>query len=722
MKLRLNLRDPTENNEKKKDAVKKAVNRKKDANETLDEAWARIFKMKNTDADLKRLREVKKAMEVGIIGREPTLANKRFSKAEALRLWQVLSEKTREKKLKELVAKTPPNFILIENTDDLQVMIDDINKSDLIALDVETFGDDGGALDPWRGEMAGFSVSTRRYNYYVPLNHAKTPEGFRNISDGEIVEMVKPALENARTVQHNAPFDCKWFYVKYGVNLIDNLHADTRIMAMLLDENRSHALKDLITDWLNDPSDNFDELFGNTPFNEIDLDVALVYAAGDTEKTLRLYEWMLKHFDRREDLKRLKRLLFEIEMPVARTFIWADIRGINFDVEAARKLDEQYAREESELISSITRIFGEEINLNSPAQLSKKLFGDLKLPNIANGSTGVKALKNLKSKHEVVPMILQYREVGKLRQSFTQKLPTEIKADGKIHPWHNTLGAATGRFTCNDPNTQQIPAKRPEVRKLFTATGPDRILVSMDFSQIELRVLAHLANEKVLIKAFNEGRDIHSTTAAMISGGEYTYEEIEKYKDVEGHPCSRLRGRAKTVNFGIVYGMSAKGLASTLEITEREAQQIIDNYFAGYPGISAYMDEQKRLAKQRGYVTDMFGRKRRLRQFYRSKDKFDHFRADRMAGNFPIQASAASMLKKAIVDLGEVLPKYDSYILLQVHDELIFDCPRDIPKEGLLEIRDTMVNAVKLVVPVRSDIEIYPERWMEKVDFDEWFS
>jgi DNA polymerase-1 len=711
----------SEPKEETKERIKDAAKRKSSANETLEEAWARILAMKNSDKDQERLLEVKAAMEAGELGREPVpegMRQGKFSKAEALRLYKVLMERNRGRLLQEMVDNTPDNYVLVDNHLALESLKSGVTSSELIAIDCETFGEevDDGALDPWKGEMAGFSVSTSRYHYYVPLNHVEST----GMDDKAVMEYLKPALEDSDSVMHNAPFDCKWFYVKYGVNLVDGLVADTRIMARLLDENRSHRLKDLITDWLQEPSDNFDELFGKTPFNEVPLDVALVYAAGDTEKTLKLYHWAMKHFNRRDDLRRLKRLLFDKEMPVARTFIHSDLKGIGFDVEQAKKLDSKFAEEEAKLKEDIDRLFGEEINLNSPAQMKRKLFEDLKLPDIANGSTGVKVLKKLKKEHEVIPKILEYREVGKLRQSFTKKLPYEVKGDGKIHPWHNTLGADTGRFTCKDPNTQQIPAKRPEVRKLFTA-DEGRILVSMDFSQIELRVLAHLANEKVLIRAFKEGRDIHSTTASMISNGKYTYEEIEKDKDTDGHECQKLRKQAKTVNFGIVYGMSAKGLSDTLDITKNEAQQIIDNYFKGYPGISTYMDEQKRIARKRGYVLDMFGRKRRLQRIYKDKDRYKHFSADRMAGNFPIQATAGTMLKKAIVDLQEVLPKYDSQIILQVHDELIFDCPEDISREALYEIRDTMTNSVELVVPVKSDIEIYPERWAEMVDEDEWF-
>jgi DNA polymerase-1 len=711
-KLTLNVTQPAQST----DRIKAAAERKKAATETMDEAWQRILSMKNSDVDQARLIEVKNGMLTGLVGRDPSCVSKRFSKAEALRLYKQLAEQQRESKLAELVAKTPANYVLVKDVYDLSLLREHIDKSEFIAIDCETFGENGGALDPWRGEMAGFSVTANGYSFYVPLNHIDCEFNW----DPDYLFEYLDVLQWAKIIMHNAPFDCKWFYVKYGVNLIDNLHADTRVMAMSMDENRDHRLKNLLTDWLKQPSDNFDELFPNVQFNDVPLDVALPYAAGDTEKTLKLYDWISEWYDKRTDLKQIKRLFYEVEMPVQRQFIWSDIRGIRFDVEKAVNLDAKLAIEESELQAKIYDMLGEEINLNSPAQVSRKFFGDLKLPDHGKGSTNSRFMKKIKKAHPVVPLYLEYKEIGKLRQAFTQKLPKEVKNDGKIHPWHNTWGAATGRFTCSNPNTQQIPAKRPEIRHLFLATDSDRILVSIDYSQIELRVLAHMANETVLIEAFEHGRDIHSTTAALISG--YTYEEIEANKDVDGSPHQKYRKQAKIVNFGIVYGMGAGKLADTLEITKQEAQKIIDDYFRGYPGIKRYMDEQHRKVMKDGFVTDIFGRKRRLHSEVKSRERFKVFGAQRQAGNFPIQASAGSILKKAIVDLQPVLPKHDSQILLQVHDELVFDCPRDIRPEALNEIKTTMEQAVKLHVPVRCDVEINPERWLEKVNNEEWFN
>ncbi|MGF9711671.1 DNA polymerase [Paenibacillus naphthalenovorans] len=686
----------------------------------MEEAFERILAMKNSDGDREKLAAVKQAMLDGVIGRRPSDAAKRFSKAEAMRLYTELSERQREETLRRLVASTPAHYVLVRNEQTLNLAYEVIAAADIIAVDCETFGsadNPDGALDPWSGNMAGFSVSTRTHSFYIPLNHVQRTD----LTERRVFERLQPLLETKPNVMHNAPFDCKWFYVKYGVNLIDSLHADTRIMAMAFDENRSHRLKDLCTDWLRMPGDNFDRLFGRTPFSQIPLDVALAYAAGDTEKTLKLYDWIRGHYDKRDDLKRIEQLVFNVEMPVCRQFIRSDIRGIRFDTVMAHELDAKFEREEAELQAKIYELLGEEINLNSPVQLSRKLFADLKLTDNDKGSTGVRTLKRIKKEHPVIPLILEYRGVGKLRQAFTSKLPHTVKSDGKIHPWHNTWGAATGRFTCNNPNTQQIPAKRPEIRHLFLATDADRILVSIDYSQIELRVLAHMANETVLIEAFEQGRDIHSTTAALISNGQYTYEDVERYKDTEGHACQKYRKQAKIVNFGIVYGMGAGKLADTLEISKAEAQKIIDDYFRGYPGIKRYMDEQHAKVTKDGFVTDIFGRKRRLHEDIKAKEKWKVYAAQRMGGNFPIQAGAGSILKKAIVDLTEVLPKHDAYILLQVHDELVFDCPRTIARTALDEIRSTMENAVKLRCPVRCDVEINPERWLRKVDADKWF-
>ncbi|SMO92220.1 DNA polymerase [Melghirimyces algeriensis] len=707
--------------EERREKLKVVKEKKKSANETMSEAWERIYSSKLTDKDREKMDEVKAAMEAGEIERDPADmytkkgTYKKFSKAEALRMWRVVKRTNTEKKLRNMVENTPNNYHLVTNINKLREMKKFIKSADVIAVDCETFvpeGIEGSALDPWTNKMAGFSVSTDENHFYIPLNHNEKT----NLDESTVVSELKSTLESSKIVMHNAPFDCKCFWLQYKIDLISPLHADTQVMAMSLNENRKHKLKGLCEDWLQMEGDNFNELFEEGVFNTVPLKVATVYAAGDTEKTLKLYRWMLHQMSLREDLMRIKKLLFEIEMPVMKTFICSDIRGLHFDVEEARTLDKQFECEIKEISEDIYNLLGEKINLNSNQQLSNVLFNKLKLPNPENGSTSTKkVLAKISNKHPVIRKLIEYRQVHQLRKAFTNKLPNNIKPDGKIHQSHNSWGTVTGRFTCSNPNTQQMPSKRPEIRRLFKP-DPGRIFVSIDYSQIELRVLAHLANDPVLIESFHKGRDIHSATAAQISG--IPYEQVEERKDVDGSIEQKLRKQAKSVNFGIVYGMTPVGLSTELDISQKEAEKLIDSYFASYPSIKEYMDKQVELVRKMGYVVDLFGRKRRLgdrrRKFLTNGEK-------RQAGNSPVQASAATILKKSVVDLQPILPTMDVNIRLQVHDELLFDCPRDISQDNLLVIRDTMANAVKLKVPIFCDIEIYPDRWAEKVEFDNWF-
>ncbi|MFZ4454279.1 DNA polymerase [Salibacterium aidingense] len=699
-----------------------AAARRKEANqsEPISDAWARIMAGKHTDAERRKLTEVKRAMDAGEIGRQESdmfTKNgraKKFSKAEAIRLWNVLEDRKKGERIRKLVESKPDNYFLVNAEDSLRELREQIDSAEIISVDCETFGENPGEqFDPYTGRMAGFSVTANDRHYYVPLNHAEGEQ----LPEDSVFEALRGGLESTPNVMHNAPFDAKFFYVHYGLDLITNLHADPQIMAMALDENVSHRLKDLCENWLKvEDSYPYDKLFAQGHrFNEVPLDAAVVYAAGDTDKTLRLYNWMMPIMDRREDLRKIKSLIFDMEIPVCREFIWADLRGIPFDPEKAEEVDRQFEQEITELERDIHGMVGD-ININSPAQLKKVLFDDLKVTDLAKGSTKSAALEKVQREHPVIPKIIAHRKVAKLRSSFTKNLPKEIKRDGRIHPSHNSYGAVTGRFTCKSPNTQQMPSGRPEIRNLFLS-GEDRILIGIDYSQIELRVLAELANDPVLIDAFNNGKDIHSTTASQISG--IDYERIESYKDVDGSPEQKQRKNAKPVNFGITYGLTKYGLANQLNITEKEAQKIINSYFENYPSIKRYMDTQKRNARRNGFVTDMFGRKRRLRDQYKRGFEYG---ADRQAGNFPIQSSAGGILKKAIVDLRPILPELDVNISLQIHDELLFDCPADIKPESVRKIIDVMENTYEICVPLKCDAEIFPNRWAEKVEWEEWFA
>jgi DNA polymerase I len=705
-----------------KTKAREAESRKKSNNETLEEAWQRIKASKKYTGgglDQERLDEVYEAMQRGDIGREPVPEGKKqskFSAAEAMRLWSVLEDRKKADRIKKLIEGTPANYVLVNNSLALDGLIRAIKGAELIAIDCETFGENpGDQFDPWKGEMAGFSITPddESHHYYVPLKHTTGEQ----LSEDTVWGALKELMESKPNVVHNGSFDCKFFMVQYGVDLIKNLKYDTQILAWAADENASHRLKDCAELWLGlKESWTYDKLFAKGyRFNEVPLDAALVYAAGDTEKTLKLLRFIQRQFNKTPEGKRIYDWVMDVEMPVLRQFIYADLRGLQFDVKKSRELDAQFEKEETEVQQKIFAIVGREFNVASPAQLSEILFDELKLPKLSKRSTKTDVLEKLKNKHEIIPLILEYRAVAQLRKAFTKKLPNVIKSDGKIHQDHNTWGAVTSRFTCKDPNTQQMPAKRPEIRMMFSP-DPGRIFIGIDYSQIELRVLAHLANEESLIEAFEKGLDIHSLTASKISG--MTYEEIEANKDTQGHPANKARKNAKPVNFGIVYGLTAFGLSNQLSISEKEAQEIIDAFFESYKGIKSYMDEQISMARKKGYVVDMFGRKRRLKEKY---DRGFYGGADRQAGNFPIQASAGGILKKACVDLEPLLAEHDVNIALQIHDELLFDAPETLPREVVEQIRKTMEDAIELTVPVRCDVEISPNYWMENLSLDEYY-
>ncbi|MGM0846943.1 MAG: DNA polymerase [Bacillota bacterium] len=715
----------------KKERVKKTKEKVIQQIETIEEAWVRVLNMKNSEADKEKLLKVKFRMERGLIGRDPATASKKFSKAEALRLHKIIEDEERQAKLEQMVKETPDNYILVEDDDTFKLLLKEMDDNELLAVDCETFAtnENESALDPWTGQMAGFTISSRNYHFYCPLRHTEETKLILERGEKFILERLKPRLEKPgkKLVLHNAPFDAKWFFVFHGIDFIDNIYLDTRVAAFMMDENRSHALKDLATDWLKIGSDKFSSLFTEGEFHKVPLKYAKAYGAKDGDLTIKVVDFCEHWLNKREDLKKIRELLYEVEMPVLRQMIRSDIRGIHFDPEEAVEVDKKLEEHEKAIEKEVKDMLGvgPEFNLGSPIQLSKKLFKDMKITDLKDGSTSSKVLKKIKSEHTVIPKILEYREVSKLRNSFTVKLPKEIKSDGKIHPWHNSLGAKTGRKTCSNPNSQQLPSmtKNPLIRPLFKPSK-GFIFASIDFSQIELRVLAHVAQEEIMIRAFKEGKDLHSTTAARVFLSELPFDEgyarIEEFKDVDDKPEAKYRKQSKNVNFGAVYGITGKGLADMLGSSEAEANLIIRGYFAGYPGIKTYMDEQKLFLHRHGYVVDMFGRKRRL------KDKlngqwWETGSAERQSGNFGIQSAAGVILKIAIKHLKPVLEEIGGYILLSIHDELLFELPETVTKEQLYRLRDTMENVVKLTVPLRSDIEINPNAWGIKVSEEEFF-
>ena len=396
----------------------------------------------------------------------------------------------------------------------------------------------------------------------------------------------------------------------------------------------------------------------------------------------------------------LENVLFECELPLIKVMAEMELNGIKTDSKILNEIGDSLNERIEELSKNITELAGEEFNINSPKQLGTILFEKLGLPpskkNKSGYSTNVDVLEKLKDKHPIINDILEYRTYSKLKSTYVDGLLPLIGNDGKIHPHFNQTITATGRISCNEPNLQNIPIRNDygrNLRKAFMVSDEDRVLIGADYSQIELRILAHLSGDLELIDAFNRGDDIHRLTASRVF--EIPYDEV---KSID-------RSRAKAVNFGVIYGMSGFGLSEELNITMKQAKDYIDEYFHKHPDVKNYMDTMKREGKTKGYVTTILGRKRWLPELNSPKFMTRQM-GERLAMNTPIQGSAADVIKVAMVKVYDELRKRNlkSKLILQIHDELIIEAsPEEVDIVEKL-LMDNMVNAIKLSVKMECDL------------------
>lgn len=512
---------------------------------------------------------------------------------------------------------------------------------------------------------------------------------------------------------------------------------DTMIAQAVLDENRSKALKDLAPLYLKIPADKFGQLFGKVTFDKVPIllnphtrtgNLATMYATKDTELTYKLYQFQIHHL-MRPQLKEIHDLYFGVEMPFMKVVADAEMRGVKLDKDylvnnVAKKLHEEL----EELRQKIWSYTGE-INLNSWQQKAEALYVKLKLPQVNKDkpkSTDKKTMKMLKKHHPVIALMMEYSEKNKLTTAFADKLPNML-VHGKVHTSFNSIGTKTGRMSSKSPNLQQIPAKVGGlIRNAFIAED-GRLLASIDFSQQELRVLAHVSKDPVLLEIYRTGKDVHSMTAVGMWNRKHPEEQVtydqfqfgrevsELFRDSDGnivddrftqeyvvhlietakleqevvdkegldglrhwvelgYKFEKTRKEAKVVNFGIIYGMSDKGLADTLEISEEEAQVYIAGYFDAYPGVKRWMAEQKIQIMKQGFTKTMLGRKRRVQEEVNSGKNWMIGRGIRMGINAVIQGSSADMVKLASIKLQPLLKELDAHIVLWVHDKQNLSC------------------------------------------------
>jgi len=590
----------------------------------------------------------------------------------------------------------------IANLEDLKKIILEMKKNLEFVLDTETTSE-----HPMEAKLVGISFCWKEGEAYYaalsPESHAK------GIDLETAIKELKPILEDEKIkkIGQNIKYD-KLVLSNYGIDVKGIAH-DTMIASYLLNPSRmSHGLDDLAFEFLDHKMTSINELLGTgkkrITMDAVDIEKVSMYSCADSDVTLRLKNIFEKELFKRE----LESLFRDIELPLVDVLSDMERNGIKIDVDFLKEASSDMEKELSALIKDIYKIAGEEFNINSPKQLSKILFEKLGLPVVKKTKTGVstdvEVLETLSPLHSLPKELLRYRELSKLKSTYVDALPELInKETGRLHTSFNQAVTATGRLSSSNPNLQNIPIKTEEGRKIRKAFIGEKgnLIMSADYSQIELRILAHLSKDPELIAAFEEDRDVHSHTASLVFG----VDEKEVTPD--------MRANAKTVNFGIIYGISAFGLGKGLGINPGNAQQFIDSYFERYPAVRVYMEDKIEEAQSAGYVTTLFNRRRYIPEINTGGMR-ERQQAERIAINTPVQGSAADLIKIAMINIHRSMKekKLKSLMTLQVHDELVFEVPKNELDRMKELVKEKMEGAVKLLVPVKVSVK-YGKNWLE---------
>jgi len=589
----------------------------------------------------------------------------------------------------------------------LRDLVDDLSSANTISFDTETT-----STDPMRGRLVGVSLAVRPgEGYYIPVGHQT---GERQLSIEQVLAAIRPAMTNPdqAKIGQNLKYD-RIILERYGLKpyplIFDSMIAEW------VGDSSSHnlGLKEMAAHYLNIAMTHIESLIGHgkSQISMATVPVAQVapYAAADAEVVLKLKPVLEKKLSERGGT----RLFYDIEMPLVDVLANMEMEGIALDVPFLKGMSQELALRLSAIEQDIYHTVGYSFNINSTQQLSKLLFETLKLEppdrrkKTASGhySTAAEVLEDLRGMHPVVDMVLEYRELTKLRSTYLESLPQSINPDtGRVHTSFSQTGSVTGRLASSEPNLQNIPTRTDlghEVRKAFIAR-PGNVLLSVDYSQIELRILAHMSGDNAMLDAFRAGQDIHAATASAIFNA--PIDQVDR----------ELRRRAKAINFGLVYGMSPFGLARAAGITLAEAEDFVKAYFQQFPGVKVYLDSIRSLAARQGYVETLLGRRRYFPNLANPSSINNNIRnrEEREAINAPIQGTAADIMKIAMIRLSGALVDAGSKarLLLQVHDELVLETPQQDLAETAQLVKDVMENALTLSIPLVTEAK-YGRNW-----------
>lgn len=600
----------------------------------------------------------------------------------------------------------PGEYTCVLTQDQFDNMLAAIKHTELLCFDVETNG-----LDPLQADLVGlcFAVESGKA-WYVPLAHdyMDAPE---QLDKATVLAAIKPIMEDEAIakVAQNGKFD---MHVLRQVGIhVANLHDDTMLASFVLEAGLfRHDMDSLAKRHLNYQTISYTNVAGKgakqIPFSQVALDKATQYAAEDADITLRLHQKLHKDLSEQTSLNSVYR---DIEMPLVPVLQKMEANGVRIDVDELHKQSSELSQRMAEIESQAHDLAGQTFSLDSPKQLGEVLFEKLGLPVLVKTpkgapSTNEEALDKLSDQHELPPLILAYRSMAKLKSTYTDKLPEAINPNtGRVHTSYHQAGAATGRLSSSDPNLQNIPIRTADGRKVRQAFIPRDgcKIIACDYSQIELRIMAHLSQDEGLLNAFTADADIHSATAA------------EVFDVAIADVSTEQRRAAKAINFGLMYGMSAFGLAKNLGIDRGDAQDYIATYFSRYPGVATFMDTTRDQAKKLGYVETVFGRRLHLPDI-RARNRNRQAGAERAAINAPMQGTAADIIKRATVHVDDWMRNQQTaaLMIMQVHDELVFECPESEVPAFTAQIQSLMKNAAQLDVPLKVDVGV-GDNWDE---------
>ena len=594
------------------------------------------------------------------------------------------------------------DYQLVDTPEKFDGFLVNLKKQKLFALDTETT-----SIFPCRADLVGINFSWQpRKGFYLPV---KAPLGSRYLDLDIVRRKLAPILadENVKKIGQNIKYDM--LVLQNARMPVKGVHFDTMVASYCLDPARSHSLNNMAADFLNYECIPISALIGKgknqLTFDMVDTSAACEYAAEDADITFQLYDYLKKRLDKQPSLKKL---FEEVEMPLVSVLAAMEYNGVSLDIALLRKMSGELTETLKELTDKIHEHAGSVFNIDSPKQLAEILFDRLGLKSIRIGkagrSTDAAVLEQLTGQHSIIKLILQYRTLSKLKNTYADKLGSLINPrTDRVHASFNQTITATGRLSSSSPNLQNIPIRTELGRKIRAAFVPKSkadCILSADYSQIELRLLAHFSKDKTLMAAFAADQDIHAFVASQIYG--VSIEDV----------TSEMRSSCKAVNFGIIYGQGPFGLSRAIGITQADAKKFIDDYFARYSSIRKFMDSVIDAAKRTGYVETVLHRRRKI-QNLNSKNANKRAQAERFAVNTVIQGSAADLIKVAMLNIQQKIEAENLPVklILQIHDELVFELPTKEAEKHAEWIAHEMTTAITFDVPLKVDIT-YGPTWL----------